>query len=600
MQKLLTWLQQRISMGTLLLILGSVLLLACAMNPTAFMRLTPFWNEPVYPPLLVEADSAFRQGDYAQADSLLSVYDQASPPHKRGILRYRQLLALESKFLHGHSSVDDLLLADTLHNYFKVRSHEKNAKALAIIGDIYQVGADYPSALSYYLKAEEEAEKDYPSLLWLQGIIFRMKGDIYFYQRMFDEMIPNYQTSYNFTIATKDTLRMAYAAIRMGKVSTYLHNIDSIIYYYQKAIELGSSLEQAELIVPTSRCELADMYLQTEEFEKAAAIMPHDSLNTVNWAYWHYQQNHVDSAIYYFQKALYKDNDYADAEFLNILADLEMKKGNVSLANTYLSKCNEAKDSFIVNSQKEATQRTEAQFNLNTTKKLLERSELRSRYWEWGLGIVVILAILASIYARFEWKRQQREKEITIAREQQLRQEETRQHRQSLQQIEENNQRISELERQLEEVRQQGKQSQVKQLELDTEQLRTANANIKANNERKEHLLQEFQETDLFKRIRLNSGRQDFRLHDEEWEELVHWIDKIYDNFTDRLLALTPMNITEKRICYLVKIGLKPVQIALILCISSTAISMSRSRLYNKIFHEKGSAKDFNEFILRF
>ena len=191
------------------------------------------------------------------------------------------------------------------------------------------------------------------------------------------------------------------------------------------------------------------------------------------------------------------------------------------------------------------------------------------------------------LYGRREWKLQQQDKATAIAREQQLRQEEERKHRQSRQQIEENNQRINQLEQQLKEARKHNDLLTVERLKLDTEQLRAENANIEATNERKEHLLREFHESLIHQRIMINAGKPKFHLREEEWDTLAEWIDKVYDNFTTRLMALTPLNITERQICYLVKLNLKPSQIAAMLNITDTAISMNRNRLYKKIFHEK-------------
>lgn len=242
-------------------------------------------HQPTYPQQLVEADSAMRWGRYNQADSLLQAYGETSKTEKNATRRYHQLLTLESKFLHGQSSLDDLLLADSLREFYESSSKEKHAKALAILGDIFFSSYDYPSALEYLLKAEEEAEQ--AGELWLQGIICRTEGDIYRKQRMFSEMTNYYIRSYHIATSNKDTLRMAYAAFSMGKVYTILNNPDSTIYFYEKAIKLGKKLEQSHAIIPYAKSELSDIYLQLEDFDKAAAIMPHDSLNDVNWGYWH-------------------------------------------------------------------------------------------------------------------------------------------------------------------------------------------------------------------------------------------------------------------------------------------------------------------------
>ena len=116
-------------------------------------------HQPTYPQQLVEADSAMRWGRYNQADSLLQAYGKTRKTEKNTTRRYHQLLTLESKFLHGQSSLDDLLLADSLREFYEGSSKEKHAKTLAILGDIYFANSDYPSALENLLKAEEEAER---------------------------------------------------------------------------------------------------------------------------------------------------------------------------------------------------------------------------------------------------------------------------------------------------------------------------------------------------------------------------------------------------------------------------------------------------------
>ena len=568
-------------------ILVAILLLAACGRPTQ------------YPQQLVEADSAMRWGRYDQADSLLKAYRLTTEPSKNNeVRRYLQLLTLESKFLQRELSVSDMLLADTLRSHFENNSLKNHATALAVIGDIYSINSDYPSALDVFLHAEDEAKE--AGMLWLQGIICKEEGDIYLDQRMFNEMTDYFRRSYNLAYIDKDTLRMANAAIRMGKVHTYLENVDSIIFYYKKAIEFGKQYKHNNKIIKAASFDLADIYLQIEEFDKASSIMSRDTLDDVNWAYWHYQQNHTDSAIYYFEKSLSRYNYYADAEYYSILSELEEKKGNQQRAITYLKKCVEAKDSTQAQSQKEATLKIAAQYNLTSIKEKLRQSEQTKNYWEWGIRGILLAGFLAFLLGRHEWKRQRRDRENAIAREQQLRQEAERQHRQSRQQLEENNRRIVQLEKELKEAQLQNDHAKVESLELDAEQLRAENASIEAANERREHLLKEFQGSMLYHRIIINAGKPKFHLQETEWEQLSEWMDKVYDNFTTRLLALTPLNETEKQICYLLKLNLRPTQIATMLCLSETAISMNRNRLYKKIFHEKGSSKLFDEFIREF
>lgn len=568
-------------------ILVAILLLAACGRPAQ------------YPQQLVEADSAMRWGRYDQADSLLQAYRLTTEPSKNNeVRRYLQLLTLESKFLRGNSSLDDLLLADSLRIFYESSSKEKHAKALAILGDIYFVSYDYPSALEFLLKAEEEAEL--AKELWLQGIICRTEGDIYRKQRMFSEMTNYYIRSYHIATSNKDTLRMAYAAFSMGKVYTILNNPDSTIYFYEKAIKLGKKLEQSHAIIPYAKSELSDIYLQLEDFDKAAAIMPHDSLNDVNWGYWHYQQNHTDSAIYYFSKSLDRQSMEGKVDLLRLLTELEEKRGNTALSFTYAKKTAETEDSIKAQSQVAATLQAEAQHRLNSIKEQLQVSESRKLLLWIIIASILAIFFIAIFLARRQWTQKKAERDAALAYERLMRQEEERKHQLSEKKMAENNREIARLNDELKKAQQMNDTLLAARLKLDSEELKNENETIKASLNRRAYLLEKLENSLLYHRIKINAGKEKFHLTDEEWQTLATDIDNAYDNFTTRLLALTPLNDTEKQICYLLKLNLKPTQIATMLCLSDTAISMNRNRLYKKIFHEKGSSKLFDEFIREF
>lgn len=116
-----------------LLLLGSLLFGSCL-------------REPSYPRLLVEADSAMRWGHYDEADSLLSAYSRAKDKEKISTHRYYQLLQLESKFLCGNSSIDDMLLVDSLENYYRSISKEKHAKIHNLV--ILNMHENHPELLT--------------------------------------------------------------------------------------------------------------------------------------------------------------------------------------------------------------------------------------------------------------------------------------------------------------------------------------------------------------------------------------------------------------------------------------------------------------------
>ena len=84
----------------------------------------------------------------------------------------------------------------------------------------------------------------------------------------------------------------------------------------------------------------------------------------------------------------------------------------------------------------------------------------------------------------------------------------------------------------------------------------------------------------------------------EDWEALFGGVDSAYPGFSVALGESLPhLSLVERRLCYLVKIGVKPGVIARLLCCSDSAVSMYRKRLYEKATGQSGSAKDFDRYI---
>ena len=538
-------------------------------------------------------------GDYDRVDSILRDYDSNSLNRKESASRYRHLLQMGRRFVDDGLTSTDFSLVDSLcHYYEEFGSRDKYGKALCFAGEIYKVSGDYPSALNEYLKATRVAEECGDS--YLSGWLFRVIGDLYFDQRMLNECTDYYKKYFNIAVANSDTLRMAMASFSMGKVYMTYSNMDSIIYYFEKAIELGRQTKRPENIVPFARCILADIYIQVEEYEKARDYMSYDSLNASNWAYWHLGQNHTDSAICYFQMAKDFYSLIWQSEARRRLAQLEESRGNAQKALSYYKQLLSVEDSLKSQSQIAETRKVNAQYNLNLIKQ--ERKEIAERANLMSVVIYILLAIVVfgTILGYYVWRYYQQKREKELSREKLLRQIEEEKNSQSISQIKENKRIIAELEKQLADARQRDDVAAARKLELDTEQLKAKNLNIEANQRRHQFLLEEFQKSSLYINIKKHAGEVDFHLTEEEWEALAEEIDRIYNNFTQRLFMLVQLSDVELKTCYLIKLKTPPADIAVILYKSKAAISMLRQRLYEKITQKKGTAKQLDEFILNF
>lgn len=103
--------------------------------------------------------------------------------------------------------------------------------------------------------------------------------------------------------------------------------------------------------------------------------------------------------------------------------------------------------------------------------------------------------------------------------------------------------------------------------------------------------------TDIYHRVKqcLDEGRS---LQPSEWQELAEAVNTAHAGFTDKLYSLYRMSEQDLHVSLLIKIRLQPKDIATLTAHSKESVSSTRSRLYQKVFGQKGSTRDWDDFIL--
>jgi hypothetical protein len=89
----------------------------------------------------------------------------------------------------------------------------------------------------------------------------------------------------------------------------------------------------------------------------------------------------------------------------------------------------------------------------------------------------------------------------------------------------------------------------------------------------------------------------DVMLNDDEWEQLHQMVNAVYPNFRSKLTSLTAMNAHEYHVCLLLKIGVKPSDIALLTAHSRESVTSSRRRLYEKAMKKSGKPSDWDALV---
>lgn len=80
-------------------------------------------------------------------------------------------------------------------------------------------------------------------------------------------------------------------------------------------------------------------------------------------------------------------------------------------------------------------------------------------------------------------------------------------------------------------------------------------------------------------------------------ERMADTIHEEFPRLNDVLRSIPHLSEMNLQMCLLVKADFKPVEIARILCRDKSTINSARRRLYERVFDEKGSPSQWDEFI---
>jgi hypothetical protein len=282
---------------------------------------------------------------------------------------------------------------------------------------------------------------------------------------------------------------------------------------------------------------------------------------------------------------------------LRAMAQIEQMRGNPQAALSLYEEFAAAKDSMFQQQRTEEAMRIKAQYD--NSKILKQRDELdrqnRERLHFIWLMVVVVIAIVVVLVAVVRTYRLQ--KETATVKLLMMEKEKVENEASLKQQIEKNNRKLATLREELAKARQQGNEQTMAQYELETIALENRNRSIEAMQQRKESLLSELHQWDVYKRLKSSDPQVEKKMDEADWEQLQQRLDNIYDQLTKRLLSHASFSETELRICYLLKINVPLVDIATILYKSKSVITQAHKRMYQKFCGKSGSAEELDELI---
>lgn len=170
------------------------------------------------------------------------------------------------------------------------------------------------------------------------------------------------------------------------------------------------------------------------------------------------------------------------------------------------------------------------------------------------------------------------------------------QHAQSQQSIAKNESKIRELEMLLKKL---GDENSLLRLELEQKKatLSYNNKVARIESEKRQQAETIIFSSEIYRHLQecLNSGTL---LNHNDWMALAQLVDSIYTGFTEKLYSLYRMSEQDYHVSLLIKVRIQPKDIALLTSHSKESVASTQSRLYQKVFGQKGSSKDWDDFVL--
>ena len=536
---------------------------------------------------------------------------------------YLLLTEAEDKTYVTHTT--DSLISIAADYYEKTDDLGRKAKAWYYKGRINQDLGHPLKAQEYYLKAlrDEEKIEDHALL----GRIHNHIGMLYAYQKVYEKALPFQKKAVENFHLLSDSTGQVFALRDLGRTFLMLGHQDSAIICNQKAIAL-----MRKRIIPSVYTELAGLYIDRQRMEEAHGLL-RTSLQNVAKPQAKYpvylvlgelykKSGQIDSARFYLQACINSAPlPETRAGGLFHLKEIALEKGQWEQAALLSKQYELLKDSIEQGKNAESIRNVQAFYSYNEIEQDLWEARLYASKQKsfYSLLITACLFLLTVALLRFIHYRRERKsllQRLKANEEQIQRNEQTLKNisdvKDSLQneiQIYKTKERQlskekdEQLKRTNEEIRQKimqlEKLSHTKdELEKNLLTLRSENSNLKKREQAREEERKKIEESErlqnerLYDKFRSPAG---WEPTDTDWHKLFISVDKLYPKMVTTLQKSTSLNESERKICYLSKIGVKPGAIEILL--GKGNVSVYRKRLYEKLNKKAGTAKDFDKYI---
>ncbi len=479
------------------------------------------------------------------------------------------------------------------------RHGEPNDQMLAnyMMGSAYRDEGNAPMALKFFRFATELADTtadncDYRILSRVYGQI----AHLFHIQRSPNLELAAQHKAIQYAWIAKDTVSAIIFTENLAKPYHMLNQMDSALYFSQKAASLFKAIGRTELAVRTLGLDI-DIYLRQENYNLAKEAIEeyenkslffdeHGNIVEGKESFYNFKGIYFegvgqrDSAEYYYRKLLFYSHNLnsKEAAYKGLLSIYQKSKNGDSIAKYSNLYCQANDSASFAHSADEIT-RMQAIYNYDESERRAKQEEKKAEQAKTGIVAILAVGVVILAIGAFFYQQYRNKKKAEI---QQLNNDYGRA-------LLEYNKLSAELER----MKQQDdslildKQQEVEELKA---RLHTYQAALQTNGTSQQ--LSVFQESSIMQTFRKKSkvSPQTSLPTETEWKRLVSQFSRSLPYAYAALGRDVILSTNELRVCILLLSGFKIADVAVLLGTSPQSVTNLKARANNKLFGESSAS----------
>ena len=496
----------------------------------------------------------------------------------------------------------DSVMKEVVDYYEDHGSANQRMLANYVLGCVYRDMHEVPLALEYYNKATEQADTtaadcDYGTLYR----VYSQMGFLFSKQYLPYQLLDAFGKAEKYAYLAKDTLNAIINYQNRESAYYYLGNKDSVVAInlrsanmfkrigdnYNAAIALGCNysyyIEKQDSVNAKKAFEayFSTGYEGNSNYGDAKAF-----LLCEKGTYYMFVSR-LDSAFSCLNQSLKLSKSYSNkAAATKVLAQYYARVNKPVLAMKYALKSSEYNDSDLLAVRESQLQQIQAMYNYGRNQEIARKAELKAEritmlVYVLIAGGVVIFLLLTHLYLK-----QLKKKKEKILVTKHLYDDSLLKLRQKQEELEllrtVNDRKIADVIKE--------KEQTINKLKEDLKDIRDKYSNSSLSDV--DILLKE---SSIYKRIKYLELHPKETMRENDWIELEETIEQLIPSFIP--LLKNRLNVIAYRICLLVKLEISTSSIAILLGLSSSAISKNRKVMLEKLCGRSGKPKDFDEYI---